>query len=82
MKKTSQQKSAEPKDTEAPLPNTIREVAQQMNWGGAGRSLKPEPGKDRYFISAGGEQKPDPLDDPNWEPTMEDFALLAEMFRR
>lgn len=37
--------------------------------------MKPEPGKDRYFVTAGGKS------DDNWEPTADDFARLAELFR-
>jgi hypothetical protein len=46
------------------------------NWGAGEQSLQPEPGKDRYFVTAGGKAA-----DKNWEPTADDFARLAELFR-
>jgi hypothetical protein len=57
-------------------PLTFSEAVRKNNWGAGERSLLPEPGKDRYFVTAGGKAA-----DENWEPTADDFARLAELFR-
>ena len=56
-------------------PLTYLEVVRNNNWGQGDRAMKPEPGKDRYFITTRGQ------DDPNWEPGPDDWALFAEMMR-
>ena len=38
--------------------------------------MHPEPGKDRYFVTAGGK-----VEDKDWEPGPDDWALFAEMMR-
>ena len=72
----SQQQSTESKNTQPQRPLTFAEVARRKNWGAGERSLLPEPGKDRYFVTAGGKAA-----DENWEPTADDFARLADLFR-
>jgi hypothetical protein len=57
-------------------PLTYLEVVRKNNWGQGERAMPPEPGKDRYFITAGGK-----VDDKNWEPGPDDWALFAEMMR-
>jgi hypothetical protein len=52
------------------------EVMRSKNWGAGEQSLRPEPGKDHYYVTAGGKAA-----DENWEPTADDFARLAELFR-
>jgi hypothetical protein len=61
------------KKSKAPI--TFAEAAKQRRWGAGDAALKPDPNVDRYFISTTG------TSDPKWEPTMEDWARLAEMFR-
>jgi hypothetical protein len=70
--KKKPRKKAEPKP-EAPL--TYQDVVKKLGWGQGDRAMKPEPGKDRYFITTRGQ------DDPNWEPGPDDWALFAEMMR-
>ena len=70
MKKKPREKAA-PK-LQKPL--TFQEVARAKGWGQGDRAMPPEPGKDRYFITAGGK-----ADDKNWEPGPDDWALFAEM---
>ena len=72
----SQPTSTESKNTAASRPPTYLEVMRAKNWGAGEQSLRPEPGKDRYFVTAGGKAA-----DANWEPTADDFARLAELFR-
>jgi hypothetical protein len=72
----SQQQSTVSKNTQTQRQPTLQEVAQELNWGAGEQSLRPEPGKDRYFVTAGGRAA-----DENWEPTADDFARLAELFR-
>ena len=55
---------------------TFQEVARAKGWGQGDRAMKPEPGKDRYCVTAGGK-----ADDKNWEPGPDDWALFAEMMR-
>jgi hypothetical protein len=55
-------------------PMTFLEAVRKNNWGQGDRALHPEPGKDRYFVTAGGK-----VDDKNWEPGPDDWALFAEM---
>ena len=50
MKKKPRKKAA-PKPI-APL--TFQEVARAKGWGQGDRAMHPEPGKDRYFVTAGG----------------------------
>ena len=71
MRKNSRKKAA-PKPQK---PLTFQEVARAKGWGQGDRAMKPEPGKDRYFITTRGQ------DDPNWEPGPDDWALFAEMIR-
>ena len=72
MKKTPHKKQkATP---EKPL--TYLEDVRKNNWGQGDRAMKPEPGKDRYFVTAGGK-----VDDKNWEPGPDDWALFSEMMR-
>ncbi len=61
------------KKSKAPI--TFAEAAKQRRWGEGDDAIKPDPNVDRYFISTTG------TNDPKWEPTMEDWARLAEMFR-
>jgi len=49
---------------------------RKNNWGQGDRAMPPEPGKDRYFVTAGGK-----VDDKNWEPGPDDWALFSEMMR-
>ena len=55
---------------------TFQEVAKAKDWGQGDRAMHPEPGKDRYFVTAGGKS-----DDKNWEPGPDDWALFSEMMR-
>lgn len=55
---------------------TYQEVMRAKGWGQGDRAMKPEPGKDRYFVTAGGK-----VDDKDWEPGPDDWALFAEMMR-
>ena len=71
--KKKPRKKAEPKP-EAPL--TYQDVVKKLGWGQGDRAMHPEPGKDRYFITAGGK-----ADDKDWEPGPDDWALFAEMMR-
>ena len=64
-------KKREPKP---PAPPTYQEVMKAKGWGQGDRAMHPEPGKDRYFVTAGGK-----VDDKNWEPGPDDWALFAEM---
>ena len=50
MKKKPRRK-AEPKP-ETPL--TYQDVVKKLGWGQGDRAMKPEPGKDRYFITTRG----------------------------
>ena len=55
-------------------PPTFVEAMRKIGWGQGDRAMHPEPGKDRYFVTAGGK-----VDDKNWEPGPDDWALFAEM---
>jgi hypothetical protein len=55
-------------------PLTYLEVVRKNNWGQGDRAMHPEPGKDRYFVTAGGK-----VEDKDWEPGPDDWALFAEM---
>ena len=72
----SQQQSTELKNTQQQPQPTFAEAMRKINWGAGEQSLRPEPGKDRYFVTAGGKAA-----DENWEPTADDFARLADLFR-
>jgi hypothetical protein len=72
----SQQQSTASKNTQPQRPLTFVEVMRSKNWGAGEQSLRPEPGKDHYYVTAGGKAA-----DENWEPTADDFARLAELFR-
>ena len=72
MKKKTRKK-AEPKPK---APPTYQEVMRAKGWGQGDRAMHPEPGKDRYFVTAGGK-----VDDKDWEPGPDDWALFAEMMR-
>ena len=50
MKKKPHKKQ-EPKP---PAPPTYQEVMKAKGWGQGDRAMHPEPGKDRYFVTAGG----------------------------
>jgi hypothetical protein len=56
-------------------PKTFVEAMKEIGWGAGDAALKPDPQVDRYFITSTG------TSDPKWEPTMEDWERLAEMFR-
>jgi hypothetical protein len=71
--KKKPRKNAPPK---AKTPPTYQEVMRAKGWGQGDRAMKPEPGKDRYFVTAGGK-----VDDKDWEPGPDDWALFAEMMR-
>ena len=70
-KKPRKKQEAQPKK-----PRTLQEVAREIGWGQGDRAMHPEPGKDRYFVTAGGK-----VDDKNWEPGPDDWALFSEMMR-
>jgi hypothetical protein len=72
MKKKTRKK-AEPKPK---APPTYQEVMRAKGWGQGDQAMHPEPGKDRYFVTAGGK-----ADDKDWEPGPDDWALFAEMMR-
>ena len=72
MKKKSHNKP----EAKPEIPPTYVEVMRKMGWGQGDRAMHPEPGKDRYFVTAGGK-----ADDKNWEPGPDDWALFAEMMR-
>ena len=72
MKKKPRKKAAPKPKT----PLTFQEVAKAKGWGQGDRAMPPEPGKDRYFVTAGGK-----ADDKNWEPGPDDWALFSEMMR-
>ena len=55
---------------------TYVEAMRKIGWGQGDRAMHPEPGKDRYFVTAGGK-----VDDKNWEPGPDDWALFADMMR-
>ena len=55
-------------------PLTYLDVVRKNKWGEGDRAMKPEPGKDRYFVTAGGK-----VEDKNWEPGPDDWALFADM---
>ncbi len=42
-------------------PPTFLDVVRAKGWGQGDRVIKPEPGKDHYFVTAGGK-----VDDKNW----------------
>ncbi len=71
--KKKPRKNAPPK---AQPPPTYQEVMRAKGWGQGDRAMHPEPGKDRYFVTAGGK-----ADDKDWEPGPDDWALFAEMMR-
>ncbi len=71
--KKKPRKNAAPK---AQTPPTYQEVMRAKGWGQGDRAMHPEPGKDRYFVTAGGK-----ADDKDWEPEPDDWALFAEMMR-
>ena len=70
MKKRPRKKQEAKPET----PPTYVEVMRKIGWGQGDRAMKPKPGKDRYFVTAGGK-----VDDKDWEPGPEDWALFAEM---
>ena len=70
-KKPRKKKEAKPK-----APMTFLEAVRKNKWGQGDRAMHPEPGKDRYFVTAGGK-----ADDKNWAPGPDDWALFAEMMR-
>jgi len=70
-KKPRKKQEAQPKK-----PRTMQEVARKIGWGQGDRAMHQEPGKDRYFVTAGGK-----VDDKNWEPGPDDWALFADMMR-
>ena len=72
MKKTPRKKQEAKPET----PPTYVEVMRKIGWGQGDRAMHPEPGKDRYFVTAGGK-----VDDKNWERGPDDWALFAEMMR-
>jgi hypothetical protein len=72
MKKKPRKQPAPKSET---LP-TYQEVMKKIGWGQGDRAMHPEPGKDRYFVTAGGK-----ADDKHWEPGPDDWALFAEMMR-
>ena len=65
-------KKREPKP---PAPPTYQEVMKAKGWGQGDRAMHPEPGKDRYFVTAGGK-----VEDKNWEPGPDDWALVRKVF--
>ena len=71
MKKPRKKQAAKPNK-----PPTFVEAMRKIGWGQGDRAMQPEPGKDRYFVSAGGK-----ADDKDWEPGSDDWALFAEMMR-
>ena len=71
--KKKPRKNAAPKPQ---TPPTYQEVMRAKGWGQGDRAMHPEPGKDRYFVTAGGN-----ADDKDWEPGPDDWALFAEMMR-
>ena len=72
MKKKPRKKPEAKRET----PLTYLEAVRKNNWGQGDRAMHPEPGKDRYFVTAGGK-----VDDKNWEPGPDDWALFADMMR-
>ena len=64
------------RELKPPAPPTYQEVMKAKGWGQGDRAMHPEPGKDRYFITAGGK-----VGDKDWEPGPDDRALFAEMMR-
>jgi len=64
------------KEQKPETPPTYVEVMRKIGWGQGDQAMPPEPGKDRYFVTAGGKVK-----DKNWEPGPDDWALFAEMMR-
>jgi hypothetical protein len=72
MKKKTRKKA----DPKPEAPATYVEAMRKIGWGQGDRAMPPEPGKDRYFITAGGK-----ADDKDWEPGPDDWALFAEMMR-
>ena len=57
-------------------PPTYVEAMRKIGWGQGDRAMHPEPGKDRYFVTAGGK-----VEDKNREPGPDDWALFSEMMR-
>ena len=72
MKKKPRKKQEAQPET----PPTYVEAMRKIGWGQGDQAMPPEPGKDRYFITAGGK-----VDDKNWEPGPDDWALFSEMMR-
>ena len=72
MKKNPRKKQ----EAKPEAPPTYVEAMRKIGWGQGDRAMHPEPGKDRYFVTAGGK-----VDDKNWERGPDDWALFAEMMR-
>ncbi len=71
-------KKKPPKKQEATpeAPPAYMDLVKAKGWGQGDRAMHPEPGKDRYFVTAVGK-----IDDKDWEPGPDDWALFAEMMR-